>query len=92
MQLVVQKVQNPTAKVISLPRGTTPAVCPPPRLRMAFVRAAEWDMPIWDIDRLTRGQPLTAIVLWVIFPGLIPILSAVTAFPLHHGLIISSVL
>lgn len=66
LHLVMQRVAQPKVHLNSLPRGTTPAVCLPPRLRMAFVRSAEWEMPIWEIDKVTRGRPLSAIVLWVL--------------------------
>jgi len=63
-------------QVRSLPHGTTPQVCVSPQLRMAFARAMAWEQPVWEIDILSTGKPLSTIVLWVCNPPPPPHLSA----------------
>lgn len=65
LQLVMSKVPRGTAVIKSMPHGTTPAACYAPQLRSLFARAMHWEVPIWDIDRLSKGRPLSTVVMWV---------------------------
>ena len=65
MQLVMSKVPRAPAIVKAMPHGTTPAACYAPQLRVLFARSINWEVPISEIDKVSRGRPLSTIVMWV---------------------------
>ena len=56
-------------------------VCLSPQLRMALARAMNWEQPVQEISVLSKGKPLTTIMMWVRIPPQFPL---PTEAPMRH--------
>lgn len=65
--LVISQAPKAPAFVRQLPRGTTPAACYAPQLRRLLALSMNWQVPVYEIDRVSKGRPLSTIAMWVRF-------------------------